>query len=357
MQIVFDHQDRAIGGDAPDQGGDAVDVFVAHARHRLVEQQHFRIERERRGDFERALAAVGDLDGDRAGPVGESDIVEQRHRPLVERRQHLLRAPEIERVAALALQRDAHVLERGQMRKHRRNLERADQPQTGDVGGPNRGDVAVVEEDAARGRPDEFGQHVEAGRLARAVGTDQGVDRAAPDPEVDVAHRREIAERLTQALGDKDVVLAHRRRPPARMTVRPRIVVPPTQDVVAVIVKPDPWAPNERPASRRAGRARVRSAAIVQAPLPIERLPDDLVEIVALRAPAQLAPHALGLGDDRRRVAGAPPDMVDREIDAGDALDDVDDFLDRRAVAVAAIARQARARRGADRRAPPDARR
>ena len=52
--------------DALDQLRDAVDVLVAHAGGRLVEQQHLGIERERGGDFQRALAAVGQFDG---GPI------------------------------------------------------------------------------------------------------------------------------------------------------------------------------------------------------------------------------------------------------------------------------------------------
>src|SRR5262245_43756831 len=40
-EIVLDHQHRAVGGDRLDQRADAVDVLVAHAGHRLVEQQHF----------------------------------------------------------------------------------------------------------------------------------------------------------------------------------------------------------------------------------------------------------------------------------------------------------------------------
>src|SRR5258708_7768819 len=40
-EIVLDHQHSAIGGDPLDERGDAIDVLVSHARHRLVEQQHF----------------------------------------------------------------------------------------------------------------------------------------------------------------------------------------------------------------------------------------------------------------------------------------------------------------------------
>ncbi len=62
VQIVLDHQDRVFRGDALDQRGDLVDVFMSHAGHRLVEQHHFRIERQRRCDFERAFAPIGHLD-------------------------------------------------------------------------------------------------------------------------------------------------------------------------------------------------------------------------------------------------------------------------------------------------------
>src|SRR6185437_959549 len=56
-EIVLDHQHRAIDGDALNQRTDAVDILVRHASGRLVEQQHFRIERQSRGDLQGALAA------------------------------------------------------------------------------------------------------------------------------------------------------------------------------------------------------------------------------------------------------------------------------------------------------------
>src|SRR3954453_23624647 len=42
-QIVLDHQDGVFRRDALDQGCDLVDVFVAHAGHRLAGQHNFRI--------------------------------------------------------------------------------------------------------------------------------------------------------------------------------------------------------------------------------------------------------------------------------------------------------------------------
>ena len=61
LQVMLDHEDRAVRRYAADEGGDAVDVLVAHARHRLVEEHHFGLDRERGGEFERPFAAVGYL--------------------------------------------------------------------------------------------------------------------------------------------------------------------------------------------------------------------------------------------------------------------------------------------------------
>ena len=96
-QVVLDHQDGAVRRDAPDQRGDALDVLAAHAGHRLVEQHHLRVERQRRRDLERALAAVGELARRRAwrsrsGPTSAISA----ERLAVERAQHLLGAPEVE---------------------------------------------------------------------------------------------------------------------------------------------------------------------------------------------------------------------------------------------------------------------
>ena len=122
-------------GDAPDQRGDALDVLLRHAGHRLVEQHHLGVERQRRGDLQRALAAVGQLDRRRAAAKAASPTASiSSQRVGVEMAERPLRAPEVEGVAALPLQRDAHVLQHGQMREHRRDLERADEAEPGDVG-------------------------------------------------------------------------------------------------------------------------------------------------------------------------------------------------------------------------------
>src|ERR1700722_7293725 len=50
-QVMFHHQNGPANADAADQFDDAVDVAMRHAGGRLVEQQHFRLQRQRRRDF------------------------------------------------------------------------------------------------------------------------------------------------------------------------------------------------------------------------------------------------------------------------------------------------------------------
>jgi hypothetical protein len=84
-QIVLDHQHRAALRRLADELGDAADVLAAHAGGRLVEQQNLRIERQRRGDLQRALAAIGQIAGAHPGPFREAEFGEQLHRPSVQR--------------------------------------------------------------------------------------------------------------------------------------------------------------------------------------------------------------------------------------------------------------------------------
>src|SRR5579884_3993398 len=112
-EIMLDHEYGAVCGDAPDQVRDAVDVLVTHPGGRLVEQQHLRIERERGGNFQCALAPIGQLDRDPVGERRKADIGNQLERPRIEALERRARAPEIERGSPRALQGDAHVLEHG----------------------------------------------------------------------------------------------------------------------------------------------------------------------------------------------------------------------------------------------------
>ena len=103
-----------------------------------------------------------------------------------------------------ALQADAHVFQRRQVQKNGGNLERADDPHAGDLGRTGGRDVAAIEENLPAGGSEEPGEQVEAGGLAGAVRTDQGVDVAALDPQVDFADRRESPELLAEFPGLQD---------------------------------------------------------------------------------------------------------------------------------------------------------
>src|SRR5437879_7111188 len=95
------------------------------------------------------------------------------------------------------------------MRKHRRNLERPDQPKPRDCGRAGSGDRASVVEDLAAGRGKKVREQVEAGGLARAVGANERVDAPAPDLEADVADGDEALEFLPQAARFENDVFRH----------------------------------------------------------------------------------------------------------------------------------------------------
>src|SRR6266849_6646277 len=166
-EVVLDHEHGAVDGDAPDERSDALHVRVRHAGRGLVEEHHFRIERERGRDLERALAP------------------------------------------GVQLKRDAHVLQNREMRKHRRNLEGPDQSQPRDRGWAGARDLVPVVEDLAAGRGKKVREQVEAGGLARAVRADQRVDAPAPDLEADVADGDEALELLPQAARFENDVFRH----------------------------------------------------------------------------------------------------------------------------------------------------
>src|SRR6516164_1938047 len=214
-KIMLDHQHRALVGQRLDQSADAGDVVVTHAGHGLVEQEHRRIKRERGGDLEHALAAVWQFDRECVRIRRQADVVHDRHGAVVEAMQHAFGAPEIERAAADPLQRDADILQHGEMGKHRRDLKRAHEPEPRHFGWPQRGDVAAVEGDAAPRRDQEFAEQIEAGGLAGAVRADQRVNGPARDAQIDRADRDKAGEFLGQILGFEDDVATHKRNPHA----------------------------------------------------------------------------------------------------------------------------------------------
>src|SRR5262244_3638305 len=177
----------------------------------LGEEHHLGLEGEGRSDLERPLASVGQLHGRRGGEAAQAHRLQELERPPVEAVQRALRAPEIEGATSAPLERDAYVLQHGQMREDGGDLEGAHETLARDVGGTRARDVVPLEPDAAPGRSEEVGEQVETGGLARAVRPDEGVDAAPPHLEPHVLHGHESPEFLGQALGFQDEIAGHRR--------------------------------------------------------------------------------------------------------------------------------------------------
>src|SRR5690606_39914888 len=95
FHVVLDHQDGAPGADLLDELGDAVDVFMAHALRGFVQQHQAGFHGQGGGDFQGALAAVGQVHGHLRCEVGQVDFGEQFHGPVVQVAQAAVAAPEV----------------------------------------------------------------------------------------------------------------------------------------------------------------------------------------------------------------------------------------------------------------------
>lgn len=152
------------------------------------------------------LAAVRQVDGDFIRQVVQPHLGEQLHGAVVQLAQAAFAAPEVEGGAQLALQAQPHVFDQREVGEHRRNLEGSDDPTARNLRGRLCRDVVPVELDRARCRHQKFGEQIEAGRLARSVGSDQRVNGAPADSQVHVADSSEAFELFGQALCFKDHV-------------------------------------------------------------------------------------------------------------------------------------------------------
>ncbi|MCY1434300.1 hypothetical protein D9M71_503580 [compost metagenome] len=231
---MLDHQHGAADRRLADQLDHPLDVFVAHALGRLVEQHHLRVQGQGGGQLQGALAAVGQFDGLARGEALQVDFFQQLHGALVEPVEAAGRLPEVERGAQRTLQGHAHVLQHAHVAEHGGYLERAHQALAGDLVGRQRADgLALVQHFAAGGRQ-EAGQQIEEGGFAGAIGADQGMDMPLLHLEIDRVHGGEAIELLGQTPGFEDDI-AHRipflpgvdcccssgTAPEARVTLRP----------------------------------------------------------------------------------------------------------------------------------------
>src|SRR5436190_10050763 len=95
------------------------------------------------------------------------------------------------------------------MREDCRNLERAHHTEPRYVRGRKRSNVAALINDAPARRSQELGEQVEAGGFARAVWTNESVDRAARDAQIDAVDCDKAGEFLRKMLGPQDDLVTH----------------------------------------------------------------------------------------------------------------------------------------------------
>ncbi len=200
-EIVLHHQHRAGLRHLADDVGNGADILLPHASHRLVQQQHLGIKRQRRGNLKHPLAAIGEIRSQRIAFTLQADRLDQFVGAGIQAVERGDRQPELCRKPVWPLQRDAYIVEHRQMRKNRRNLEGADQPHPRDPVRRRLGDVRAQKRDRTRRRLQEFGEQVEDGRLAGAVRADQRMDARVADVEIHVLHRHEGAEALRETAG------------------------------------------------------------------------------------------------------------------------------------------------------------
>ena len=185
LHVVLDEQDRQVEvlAQRAHEVGQRGRLLGVHPRRRLVEQKQFRLARQRAGDLHPPLIPVGQPGRDLIkGAVADAHVLEELRRLgprlalfLARPRRANDRADETRVQPGVAS--NEHVLERGHRSEQADVLKGAGDPEAGDDVGPRAGDVAVAQQDPAFRRLVEPGQHVEQGRLAGAVGTDERDDR------------------------------------------------------------------------------------------------------------------------------------------------------------------------------------
>src|SRR5581483_761747 len=211
---------------------------------------------------ESPLVAVREVAADLVVLAPQARVLEQRTRALARVALLLPHARRAEnRLEEVSLQphvhADEHVLERRHVLEQADVLEgAADAALRERVRRPPR-HVLAGEEDGARRRLVDAGQHVEERRLARAVRADQADDRAGGDAEVDVVDRDEAAELLAQALGAKDRL---RHPPPPRRRAARRARLRGTPPLVCGSAAALPAAAASRSRGSRR-RSRTRTSA------------------------------------------------------------------------------------------------
>ena len=196
--MVLDEQHRQLEAVARrlDERREPLDLLVAEAARRLVEEQEPRLGDEGARELDPLQRPVGKPGGRALGEVLDLDVLEDLARAG---------AGMPARVGA-----DEDVLEDGHRREELDVLERARDAPAHDLVRRRAEQALAVERDLARLGPVEARDDVEGGRLAGAVGADQAGDLALLHRERDVVEGDDAAEAA------RDVAELEERRHQAR---------------------------------------------------------------------------------------------------------------------------------------------
>src|SRR5206468_11184041 len=198
--VVLDQQDsQALLANSTDETAHDGFLRSGHTGARLVEQKHARLRRERHGQLDESLLAVGQGAGGFPPAVAETDEVDdgsglRAKRPLLGGEPAPAGEDGEESGRAPQMQPGQHVVLHAQGGEHARLLERADDASTGDRGGPQARQRGAVVRDEPAGGPQIAGDRVERGGLAGAVRADDARDRAGSNLERHALERGHAAE-------------------------------------------------------------------------------------------------------------------------------------------------------------------
>ena len=198
FEIVRGDEDRrAVVGELVDHRPEGAARNRVHAGGRLVQKQHARLVHDGRAEGHALLPATGQTSRELSALALEAGELEHPALArLADLARHLVDARE--KVEVLV---DREVVVERELLGHVAEL-------LADVLGAQLTDLAR-QAHLARARFQQAAEHLDGGRLARAVGAEQAVDLAVTDLQVDALDRLEVAEGLTQdARADGDLVVA-----------------------------------------------------------------------------------------------------------------------------------------------------
>ena len=198
VHIVLDHHDGHVARDRGEQRADGLALGLGQSGERLVEQQHFRLLRQRHGEFEPSPLAIGGLDHDPLGTVAEPDALQRLARVLVEITVGGQDRPRVPAPPVEPEQRQHHVVNEPLARKQRENLIGA---REAEVHASLRGHAQefLPEQPDRTGIGGEVaGDQVEQRGLAGPVRADDQAALARHDGERYVLRGRQAAEALAE---------------------------------------------------------------------------------------------------------------------------------------------------------------